>query len=120
MRRWISCRAVSKIRVLLTGERGFLGSRVRDLLDADPAIELEVLGKRLGELAAGELPDFDVVVHLAGWKYAGVSVDRPLHFYRQNVTGMQTLLEAMTQREIDAIVFSSSSACFHVFSLRNA
>ena len=27
------------------------------------------------------------VVHLAGFKYAGVSVDRPLHTYEQNVTG---------------------------------
>src|SRR3712207_8846083 len=27
------------------------------------------------------------VVHLAGFKYAGVSVQRPLHTYEQNVTG---------------------------------
>ena len=27
------------------------------------------------------------VVHLAGFKYAGVSVDRPLHTYEQNVDG---------------------------------
>jgi nucleoside-diphosphate-sugar epimerase len=32
------------------------------------------------------------VVHLAGFKYAGVSVDRPLHTYEQNVTGMRVLL----------------------------
>jgi nucleoside-diphosphate-sugar epimerase len=63
------------IRVLLTGERGFLGSRVRELLDADPEVEIEVLAKRLGELASGELAGFDVVVHLAGWipKRAGAS-----------------------------------------------
>jgi len=52
------------------------------------------------------------VVHLAGWKYAGVSVQRPLHFYRQNVTGTQTLLEAMVKRRIDRMVFSSSCAIY--------
>ena len=31
--------------------------------------------------------DVDGVVHLAGFKYAGVSVERPLHTYEQNVTG---------------------------------
>src|SRR5690242_7843495 len=31
------------------------------------------------------------VVHLAGFKYAGVSVQQPLHTYLQNVTGMQVL-----------------------------
>ena len=35
------------------------------------------------------------VVHVAGFKYAGVSVQRPLHTYEQNVTGTATLLAAM-------------------------
>ena len=35
------------------------------------------------------------VVHVAGFKYAGVSVERPLHTYQQNVTGTVSLLEAM-------------------------
>jgi len=52
------------------------------------------------------------VVHLAGWKYAGVSVERPLHFYRENVTGMQVLLEAVVERDIDRFVFSSSSSVY--------
>ena len=33
------------------------------------------------------------VVHLAGFKYAGVSVRRPLHTYTENVTGMVALLQ---------------------------
>ncbi|MFN0284150.1 MAG: UDP-glucose 4-epimerase GalE [Kineosporiaceae bacterium] len=52
------------------------------------------------------------VVHLAGFKYAGVSVDRPLHTYDQNVTGMQVLLERMLDAGVGRIVFSSSAACF--------
>lgn len=52
------------------------------------------------------------VVHLAGFKYAGVSVGRPLHTYTQNVTGMVTLLEVMAENSVDKIVFSSSAAVY--------
>ncbi len=52
------------------------------------------------------------VVHLAGFKYAGVSVSRPLHTYTENVTGMIALLDAMAERQVDKIVFSSSAAVF--------
>ncbi|HTZ85672.1 MAG TPA: NAD-dependent epimerase/dehydratase family protein [Solirubrobacteraceae bacterium] len=86
---------MSKTRVLLTGERGFLGKRVAELLGADPAIELVPLGKRLGELEAGEHPSLDVVVHLAAWttKRSGASdIDRVIE---ANVLGLRDLLRAL-------------------------
>lgn len=52
------------------------------------------------------------VVHLAGYKYAGESVRRPLHTYEQNVTGTAHLLEAMAAAGVDRIVFSSSAAVY--------
>ena len=52
------------------------------------------------------------VIHVAGFKYAGVSVQRPLHTYEQNVTGMATLLAAMQDRGVDRLVFSSSAAVY--------
>jgi len=52
------------------------------------------------------------VVHVAGYKYAGVSVQRPLHTYEQNVTGTARLLAAMADRGVDKIVFSSSAAVY--------
>lgn len=52
------------------------------------------------------------VVHLAGFKYAGVSVQRPLHTYDQNVTGTARLLEAMAAADVRRIVFSSSAAVY--------
>jgi len=52
------------------------------------------------------------VVHLAGFKYAGVSVQRPLHTYTQNVTAMVSLLEAMADKEIRNLVFSSSAGVY--------
>ena len=52
------------------------------------------------------------VIHVAGFKYAGVSVRRPLHTYEQNVSGTATLLAAMADRGVDRIVFSSSAAVY--------
>ncbi len=52
------------------------------------------------------------VVHLAGFKYAGVSVQRPLHTYQQNVTGTATLLGVMADKGVDKMVFSSSAAVY--------
>src|SRR3954462_2401104 len=52
------------------------------------------------------------VVNLAGFTYAGVSVQQPLHTYLQNVTGMQVLLAAMLDAEVPAMVFSSSAATY--------
>jgi len=52
------------------------------------------------------------VIHVAGYKYAGVSVQRPLHTYEQNVTATAILLEAMQESGVDRIVFSSSAAVY--------
>src|SRR5215212_9822765 len=60
------------------------------------------------------------VVHLAGFKYAGVSVSRPLHTYTQNVTGMIILLETMAAHAVDKVVFSSSAAVFGLLNDRAA
>ena len=52
------------------------------------------------------------VIHVAGFKYAGVSVERPLHTYRVNVEGTRILLDAMLRQGVDRIVFSSSAAVY--------
>ena len=72
-----------------------------------------------GSLLSGELladvfaeHPIDGVMHIAGFKYAGVSVQEPLHTYAQNVTGTATLLGAMADAGVDRIVFSSSAAVY--------
>jgi len=52
------------------------------------------------------------VVHLAGLKYAGVSMDRPLDFYEVNVEGTRRLIETIVKSEVPNFVFSSSAAIF--------
>jgi UDP-glucose 4-epimerase len=52
------------------------------------------------------------VIHIAGFKYAGVSVEQPLHTYNQNVVGTVALLEAMERHAVSTILFSSSAAVY--------
>ncbi|MFE7622742.1 UDP-glucose 4-epimerase GalE [Streptomyces sp. NPDC057509] len=52
------------------------------------------------------------VVHIAGKKQVGESVERPLHYYRENVTGLEVLLESMVAGGVDRLVFSSSAAVY--------
>ncbi|MBB2975871.1 UDP-glucose 4-epimerase [Microbacterium endophyticum] len=52
------------------------------------------------------------VIHVAGFKYAGVSVNRPLHTYAQNVEGTRVVLEAMANTDVTNLVFSSSAAVY--------
>ncbi|GAB3570478.1 UDP-glucose 4-epimerase GalE [Spelaeicoccus albus] len=66
------------------------------------------------ELVLRTLTDHAVtgVVHLAGFKYAGVSVEKPMLTYQQNVTGTVTLLDAMAEAGVTNLVFSSSAATY--------
>ena len=77
--------------------------------DGVPFVQANLLD---GTAVRGALEGVSGVVHLAGFKYAGVSVDRPLHTYTQNVTAMVSLLEAMADKEIRNLVFSSSAGVY--------
>ncbi len=59
-----------------------------------------------------EAAPIEGVVHLAGFKYAGVSVQTPLACYSINVEGMRLLLEACVRHQVMNFVFSSSAAVF--------
>jgi UDP-glucose 4-epimerase len=89
---------------LSSGHRGFVPESVPLVVGSlvDRAAVDQALGGR----------NVSGVVHLAGFKYAGVSVSRPLHTYTQNVTGTVTLLEGMVEHGVDKIVFSSSAAVY--------
>jgi UDP-glucose 4-epimerase len=52
------------------------------------------------------------VVHIAAKKQVGESVADPLLYYRENLTGLTTLLEAVRGAGIDRFVFSSSAATY--------
>ncbi|GAA2989952.1 UDP-glucose 4-epimerase GalE [Streptomyces drozdowiczii] len=52
------------------------------------------------------------VVHIAGKKQVGESVERPLYYYKENVTGLEVLLESMVAAGVGRLVFSSSAAVY--------
>jgi len=118
---------------LVTGGAGYIGAHiVRAFEDAGlTAVVIDDLSSGHREFVGPDTPfvegtvlDTDLVtrtckehavegvVHLAGFKYAGVSVQRPLHTYAQNVTGTVNLLDAMAQAGVENMVFSSSAATF--------
>ena len=89
---------------LSSGHRGFVSDRT-------PFVEGSILQTQLLVSAMREHA-VEGVVHLAGFKYAGVSVERPLHTYEQNVTGTAHLLAAMDEAGVPHLVFSSSAATY--------
>lgn len=70
------------------------------------------VGDLVGLTAALREHDVTGVIHVAGYKFAGVSVQRPLHTYTQNVTATVTVLQAMADAGVQNIVFSSSAAVY--------
>lgn len=58
--------------------------------------------------------DIAAVMHFAAYAYVGESVSDPGKYYRNNVTGTLTLLEAMVAADIKRFVFSSTCATYGV------
>jgi UDP-glucose-4-epimerase GalE len=56
--------------------------------------------------------DTDSVMHFAAWASVGDSVRDPIGYYRNNVTGTLTVLEAMAAEDVPFFVFSSTAAVF--------
>ena len=56
--------------------------------------------------------EVDLVIHFAGLKAVGESVERPLVYYDNNVYGTMVLCEAMQSAGVKRIVFSSSATVY--------
>ena len=55
---------------------------------------------------------FDAVIHFAGLKAVGESVEQPLRYYQNNVQGALQLLRVMSEHNCKKIVFSSSATVY--------
>ena len=126
--------------VLLTGGTGYIGSHTAvELLKAGEEIvivddlsnsEASVLDRI--EAITGYRPKFyradvadraameqifaenniEAVIHFAGWKAVGESVQKPVGYYRNNLDTALTLLETMQAHGCKQVVFSSSATVY--------
>ena len=134
MRRSIS------MRVCLTGGAGYIGSHILisllgddhevlvidnfvnsspkslDQVRAMTSMSIEVLEQDICNAAAvaKALLSFrpDIVIHCAGLKAVSESQEQPLRYYRTNVEGSISLLEAMNRAGCQRIIFSSSATVY--------
>ena len=128
------------MKVLVTGGAGYIGSHTCvELMQAGhEAVILDnlcnshnaVLGRiarivgKTPEFARADVRDpgalrevfvrnrFDAVIHFAGLKAVGESVEKPIEYYDNNVQGALTLCRAMAEAGVGTLVFSSSATVY--------
>lgn len=121
-------------KVLVTGGAGYIGSHACKALAKagyqpivfDNLVYGHEWAVQWGPLEKGDILDRgqldtafrkhrpDAVMHFAAYAYVGESMMLPGKYYRNNVVGSLTLLEAMQDHGVDKIVFSSTCATYGV------
>jgi UDP-glucose 4-epimerase len=128
------------MRVLVSGGAGYIGSHtvvrliesghdvviVDNFSNAKPTVlgRLEAITGRSIPVHSFDLRDydktehlfaaeeFDAVIHFAGFKAVGESVEKPLEYYENNLGTTFSLVRAMRRHDVKLLVFSSSATVY--------
>ena len=100
-----------KSKILVTGHKGFIGSRVFAALPEGQRVGIDL---KEGEDLLEQLPNIqvDTVFHLAAHPSVGYSVENPSYTLKHNVLGTSRVLEWAKNHGAKRVVFSSSAAIY--------
>ena len=100
-----------KNKILVTGHKGFIGSRLFERLPEDQRIGIDL---KDGEDLLDQLPDIkvDTVFHFAAQPRVAYSVENPSYTLKHNVLGTSKVLEWSKDHGAKRVVFSSSAAIY--------
>ena len=127
-------------KILVTGGLGYIGSHtvvelqndgydvvvIDNLNNSSEQVKarIESITGKPFELLVGDVNDtvalqglfkkhsFDGVIHFAAYKAVGESVENPIMYYQNNVSGLISVLEAMNTFEVSNLIFSSSCTVY--------
>lgn len=77
-----------------------------------PFLRADLCQKETAEEAFRRWPDIGAVIHFAGFKAVGESVQKPLKYYENNLVSTLNLLDAMAAAGVRNLVFSSSATVY--------
>lgn len=77
-----------------------------------PFVKTELCNPDEVEALFTQYPDIDAVIHFAGLKAVGESVQKPLEYYTNNLVNSLVLLNAMRRHGVKNFVFSSSATVY--------
>lgn len=128
------------MKILVTGGAGYIGShtcieligagheiivvdnlsnskhsvldRIQKITEKVPVFAPVDICDRTGLEAVFSAHDIDAVIHFAGLKSVGESVEQPLRYYQNNVSGSLVLFQTMAKFEVKTLVFSSSATVY--------
>lgn len=129
------------MKILVTGGSGYIGSHtivellnnnidvvvIDDFSNSKPNVlenikkitgkdfkfyEINYLDREKLEKVFEENPEIDGVINFAGFKAVGESVQKPIDYYINNVSGALVLLDTMKKYNVKKFVFSSSATVY--------
>ena len=102
-----------KQTILVTGGTGFIGSHTTvELQQAGYEVQVDCCDFEALENVFKKYPKIEGIIHFAASKAVGESVEKPLLYYRNNLTSLINLLELMPKYDVKGIIFSSSCTVY--------